>query len=128
MRAPATKITKQQQITTEKSQSQGCKVKTDCRRQVNRCVAARTLTCRARAARDVRELIKVIADGASGKLIAAQILALEGADSIQTAALAIKQGMTYPDSPVAPGQAQGGGYLRQTGPRQRLERTLPILL
>ncbi len=50
---------------------------------------------RALAARDTRGLIKLIADGASGKLIGAHILAPEGADSIQTAALAIKQGMTY---------------------------------
>jgi len=50
---------------------------------------------RALAARDTRGLIKLIADGASGKLIGAHILAPEGADSIQTAAVAIKQGMTY---------------------------------
>lgn len=52
---------------------------------------------RALAARDTRGLIKLIADGATGKLIGAHILAPEGADSIQTAALAIKQGMTYAD-------------------------------
>lgn len=52
---------------------------------------------RALAARDTRGLIKLIADGASGKLIGAHILAPEGADSIQTAALAIKLGMTYAD-------------------------------
>lgn len=50
---------------------------------------------RALAARDTRGLIKLIADGASGKLIGAHILAPEGADSIQTAAIAVKQGMTY---------------------------------
>lgn len=50
---------------------------------------------RALAARDTRGLIKLVADAASGKLIGAHILAPEGADSIQTAALAIKQGMTY---------------------------------
>ena len=50
---------------------------------------------RALAARDTRGLIKLVADGATGKLIGAHILAPEGADSIQTAALAIKQGMTY---------------------------------
>jgi mercuric reductase len=52
---------------------------------------------RALAARDTRGLIKLVADGASGKLLGAHILAPEGADSIQTAALAIKQGMTYTD-------------------------------
>ena len=50
---------------------------------------------RARAARDTRGLIKLVADGATGRLIGAHILAPEGADSIQTAALAIKQGLTY---------------------------------
>ena len=50
---------------------------------------------RALAARDTRGLIKLVADRATGKLVGAHILAPEGADSIQTAALAIKQGMTY---------------------------------
>ncbi|GBF26225.1 mercuric reductase [bacterium MnTg02] len=52
---------------------------------------------RALAARNTRGLIKLVADGVTGKLIGAHILAPEGADSIQTAALAIKQGMTYGD-------------------------------
>jgi mercuric reductase len=50
---------------------------------------------RALAARDTRGLIKLVAEGATGKLIGAHILAPEGADSIQAAVLAIKQGMTY---------------------------------
>jgi mercuric reductase len=50
---------------------------------------------RALAARDTRGLIKLVAEGATGKLIGAHIIAPEGADSIQTAALAIKQGLTY---------------------------------
>ena len=50
---------------------------------------------RALAARDTRGLIKLVADGTTNKLIGAHILAPEGADSIQTAAIAIKQGMTY---------------------------------
>ncbi len=49
---------------------------------------------RALAARDTRGLIKLVADARSGKLLGAHILAPEGADSIQTAALAIKCGMT----------------------------------
>jgi mercuric reductase len=49
---------------------------------------------RALAARDTRGLIKLVADIKSGKLLGAHILAPEGADSIQTAALAIKAGMT----------------------------------
>jgi len=50
---------------------------------------------RALAARDTRGLIKLVADSATNKLIGAHIIAPEGADCIQTAALAIKQGMTY---------------------------------
>ena len=50
---------------------------------------------RALAARDTRGLIKLVAERATQKLIGAHILAPEGADSIQTAALAIKQGLTY---------------------------------
>lgn len=49
---------------------------------------------RALAARDTRGLIKLVADRASDRLLGAHILAPEGADSIQTAALAIKHGMT----------------------------------
>ena len=45
-------------------------------------------------ARDTRGLIKRVADADTGKLIGAHILAPEGADSIQTAAMAIKFGMT----------------------------------
>lgn len=52
---------------------------------------------RALAARDTRGLIKLIAESKSGKLIGAHILAPEGSDSIQTAAMAIKAGMTYQD-------------------------------
>ncbi len=50
---------------------------------------------RALAARDTRGLVKLVAERATGQLIGAHILAPEGADSIQTAALAIKQGMTH---------------------------------
>lgn len=50
---------------------------------------------RALAARDTRGLIKLIADGKTSKILGAHILAPEGADSIQTAAVAIKAGMTY---------------------------------
>lgn len=49
---------------------------------------------RALAARDTRGLIKLLAEVSSGKLLGAHILAPEGADSIQTAALAIKCGLT----------------------------------
>ena len=49
---------------------------------------------RALAARDTRVLVKLVAEGARGKLLGAHLLAPEGADSIQTAALAIKVGLT----------------------------------
>ncbi len=50
---------------------------------------------RALAARDTRGIIKLVADSKTSKLLGAHILAPEGADSIQTAALAIKADMTY---------------------------------
>ncbi len=49
---------------------------------------------RALAARDTRGLVKLVAEAGSGRLLGAHLLAPEGADSIQTAALAIKHGMT----------------------------------
>jgi mercury(II) reductase len=52
---------------------------------------------RALAARDTRGLIKLVAEAGSGKLLGAHILAPEGADSIQTAALAIRQSLTVAD-------------------------------
>lgn len=52
---------------------------------------------RALAARDTRGLIKLVADAGSGRLLGAHILAPEGADSIQTAALAIRHGLTVDD-------------------------------
>lgn len=50
---------------------------------------------RALAARDTRGLIKLVADGPTKRLLGAHILAPEGADSIQTAAMALRAGMTY---------------------------------
>jgi mercuric reductase len=52
---------------------------------------------RALAARDTRGLIKLVADSATRRLLGAHILAPEGADSIQTAVLAIKHGLTVDD-------------------------------
>lgn len=52
---------------------------------------------RALAARDTRGLIKLVAEDGSQRLLGAQVLAPEGADSIQTAALAIKHGLTTTD-------------------------------
>ncbi|KAB2855805.1 MAG: mercury(II) reductase, partial [Bauldia sp.] len=49
---------------------------------------------RALASRDTRGLIKLVADEKTDRLLGAHILAPEGADSIQTAALAIRQGLT----------------------------------
>lgn len=52
---------------------------------------------RALAARDTRGLIKLVAEAESGKLLGAHVLAPEGADSIQTVALAIRTGLTVDD-------------------------------
>ena len=52
---------------------------------------------RALAARDTRGLIKLVAEAGTGRLLGAHILAPEGGDSIQTAALAIKKGLTVTD-------------------------------
>lgn len=52
---------------------------------------------RALADRDTRGLIKLVADTATDRLIGGQIMAPEGADSIQTLVLAIKHGMTTAD-------------------------------
>lgn len=49
---------------------------------------------RALAARDTRGLIKLVADARTDRLLGGQILAPEGADSIQTVVVAIKNGMT----------------------------------
>ncbi len=49
---------------------------------------------RALAARDTRGLIKLVADATTDRLLGGQILAPEGADSIQTLALALTFGMT----------------------------------
>ncbi|HHL21679.1 MAG TPA: mercury(II) reductase, partial [Aliiroseovarius sp.] len=50
---------------------------------------------RALAARDTRGLIKLVAEAGHKRLLGAHILAPEGADTIQTAAVAIRAGMTY---------------------------------
>jgi len=49
---------------------------------------------RALAARDTRGLIKLVADKATDRLLGGQIMAPEGADSVQTLAMALKFGMT----------------------------------
>jgi mercuric reductase len=49
---------------------------------------------RALAARDTRGLIKLVADAKTDRLIGGQIVAPEGADTIQTLAMALKMGMT----------------------------------
>jgi len=67
------------------------------RREVRVSVLPLTAVARALAARDTRGLFKLVADGQTRKLIGAHILAPEGADSIQTAALAIRQGLTIDD-------------------------------
>ena len=49
---------------------------------------------RALAARDTRGTIKLVADRRSDRLLGAHIIAPEGADTIQTAVLAVKHGLT----------------------------------
>lgn len=49
---------------------------------------------RALAARDTRGLIKLVADAKTDRLLGGQIVAPEGADTIQTLAMALKIGMT----------------------------------
>ena len=57
-------------------------------------VVALDQVARALAARDTRGLIKLVADSRTGRLLGGQLLAPEGADSIQTLALALKHAMT----------------------------------
>ena len=52
---------------------------------------------RALVARDTRGLVKLVAEQTTGRLLGAHMLAPEAGDSIQTAALAIKQGMSVTD-------------------------------
>ncbi|PQO24872.1 mercury(II) reductase [Rhodobacteraceae bacterium WD3A24] len=49
---------------------------------------------RALAARDTRGLIKLVADASTDRLLGGVIVAPEGADSVQTLAMALKAGMT----------------------------------
>lgn len=64
-------------------------------------VSAQTLTLdyvpRAQVARDVRGLIKLVADAATGRILGAHILAAEAGEVIQTATLAVKFGLTLAD-------------------------------
>lgn len=73
-------------LTEAEARGQGLKIKTS--------TLKLSYVPRALAARDTRGLIKLVAEAGSGKLLGAHILAPEGADSIQTAALAIKCGLT----------------------------------
>lgn len=52
---------------------------------------------RALAARDTRGLIKLVAESSSGRILGAHMLAPEAGDSIQTAVLAVKHGLTVAD-------------------------------
>ena len=52
---------------------------------------------RALAARDTRGLIKLVAETGSGRILGAHMLAPEAGDSIQTAVLAVKHGLTVTD-------------------------------
>lgn len=78
---------------------------------------------RALAARDTRGLIKFVADGATRKLLGTHILAPEGANSIQTAALAIRRSLTTDDLPwmIFPSDDRRRPQARGTDIRQRRE-------
>jgi mercuric reductase len=52
---------------------------------------------RAQAAHDTRGLIKLVADGATDRLLGAHLLAAESGEVVQSAALAIKFGLTVAD-------------------------------
>ncbi len=56
---------------------------------------------RALAARDTRGLIKLVAEAGTGRLLGAHILAAEGGEAVQTAALALRAGMTVQDLAAA---------------------------
>jgi len=73
-------------LTEKEAQTQGFDVKVS--------VLPLSHVPRALAARDTRGLIKLVADGATDRLLGAHILAPEGADGIQTAVIAIQKGMT----------------------------------
>lgn len=73
-------------LTEAQARDQGIDVKTS--------ILKLSYVPRALAARDTRGLIKLVAEARSGKLLGAHILAPEGADSIQTAVLAIKAEFT----------------------------------
>jgi mercuric reductase len=73
-------------LTEAAARAAGCDVKTS--------VLPLDQLPRAVVARDGRGLIKLVADRTTDRLLGAHILAPEGCDSIQTAALAIKHGMT----------------------------------
>ncbi|MEQ9191132.1 MAG: mercury(II) reductase [Alphaproteobacteria bacterium] len=73
-------------LTEASARSQGMEIRTS--------VLPLSYVPRAIAARDTRGLIKLIAEARTGRLVGAHILAPEGADSIQTAVLAIKHGLT----------------------------------
>ena len=76
-------------LTQERAQSLGHNVKTS--------VLDLKHVPRALAARDTRGLIKLVADADTNRLLGAHLIAPEGADSIQTAAMAIAQRMTVND-------------------------------
>jgi len=52
---------------------------------------------RAQVARDTRGLIKLVADGATGRILGTHMLAAEAGEGIQTATLAVKFGLTLDD-------------------------------
>ncbi len=76
-------------LTEAEAQSQGHAVRTS--------VLPLDYVPRALAARDTRGMIKLVAEAHTGRLLGAHILAPEACDSIQSAVLAIKHGLTVAD-------------------------------
>ena len=72
-------------LSEAQARAQGYEVKTS--------IAPLDVVPRALAALDMRGLIKLVADAKTDRLLGGQILAPEGADSIQTLAMALKYGM-----------------------------------
>ena len=73
-------------LTERRARDQGADVKTS--------VLPLKHVPRALAARDTRGLIKLVADKQTGMLLGAHILAAEAGDSIQTAVMALKSGIS----------------------------------
>lgn len=76
-------------LTEAEARAQGIEVRTS--------ILLLSYVPRALAARDTRGLIKLVAEGKTGWLLGAHILAAEGGEVVQTATMALRAGMTVQD-------------------------------